>query len=97
MARSLRVALLHLAPELGALDEWEARTLETGLPLIVCNRTGRGRESHLADSESVIVDRGAKLLALRAPNSTVFTIDCELRDGHIATCEVAAALALTPD
>ena len=81
----------------GPNGEWEARSLETGLPLIVCNRTGRGRESHLADSESVIVDRGERLLALRAAKSTVFNVDCELRDGHIATCEVAAAIALEPE
>lgn len=83
--------------EWGPNGEWEARTLETGLPLIVCNRTGRGRESQLADSESVIVDRGEKLLALRAPGSTLFAVDCELSDGHIAKCEVAAAVALEPE
>src|SRR6266550_4954108 len=52
--------------EWGPNGEWEARTLDTGLPLIVCNRTGRDNESHMSDAESVIVDRGAKLLTLRS-------------------------------
>ncbi len=72
----------------GPNGEWEARTLETGLPMIVCNRTGRDGESDMRDAESVIVDRGVKLLALRSPDSTVFVVDCLLRDGHI----VAATL-----
>jgi predicted amidohydrolase len=74
----------------GPNGEWEARTLETGLPMIVCNRTGRDGESQMIDAESVIVDRGIKLLALRSPESTVFVVDCLISDEHIVTCEVAA-------
>jgi 5-aminopentanamidase len=77
--------------EWGPNGEWEARTLDTGLPMIVCNRTGRDGESHMIDAESVIVDRGLKLLTLRSPHSTVFVADCRIRDGHIATCDLMAA------
>jgi predicted amidohydrolase len=80
----------------GPNGEWEARTLETGLPLIVCNRSGHGQEAHMVTSESVIVDRGKKLLALRAPESTLFIVDCELSDGHIASCELAASIRIEP-
>jgi predicted amidohydrolase len=74
----------------GPNGEWEARTRESGLPLIVCKRTGREGASHMVGAESVIVDRGAKLLTLRATESTVFVVECDLDHGHIASCELAA-------
>ena len=80
--------------EWGPSGEWEARTLDTGLPLIVCNRTGRDGESQMIDAESVLVDRGVKLLTLRSPDSTVFVVDCLIRAGNIATCEVVATAAV---
>lgn len=58
--------------------------------MIVCNRTGRDGESDLTGSESVIVDRGTKLLTLRAASSTVFMVECELADGCIVSCELVA-------
>jgi hypothetical protein len=64
--------------------------------MIVCNRTGCDHESQLFDSESVVVDRGEKLLTLRAPESTVFIVDCQLSDGHIAKCELLESTVLRP-
>jgi predicted amidohydrolase len=81
--------------EYGPNGEWEARTQETGLSMIVCNRTGRDGQSQLIEAESVIVDRGVKLLALRSPDSTVFVVDCLLRERHIVTCEVVATVSVT--
>jgi predicted amidohydrolase len=81
--------------EWGPKGEWEARTLDTGLPLIVCNRTGRDKESQMVDAESVIVDRGVKLVTLRSPDSTVFVVECVISDGHIASCGLAASVGLT--
>jgi hypothetical protein len=80
----------------GPNGEWEARTLGTGVPLMVCNRSGRGQESRMAESESVVVDHGTKLLTMSAPDSTVFLVDCQFVDGHIFTCELAASLSLRP-
>jgi 5-aminopentanamidase len=82
--------------EWGPKGEWEARTLDTGLPMIVCNRTGCDHDTQLFDSESVVVDRGEKLLTLRAPEATAFIVDCRLRHGHIANCELIKAVALRP-
>jgi predicted amidohydrolase len=79
----------------GPNGEWEARTLETGLPLIVCNRTGHDGASHMDDAENVIVDRGIKLLRLRAAESTVFVVKCEIDHGHIASCELVATAVVT--
>jgi hypothetical protein len=49
----------------------------------------------MVDAESVIVDRGVKLLTLRSPDSIVFVVDCLISDGHIASCELAASVGLT--
>jgi 5-aminopentanamidase len=76
--------------EWGPNGEWEARTLETGLPLIVCNRSGRDGESQMSDAESVIVDRGVKLLRLRSADSRVSVVEYRMDDGHVAACEVVA-------
>lgn len=81
--------------EWGPNGEWEARTLDTGLPMIVCNRTGRDGASDMANAESVIVDRGVKLLTLRSADSTLFIVECLIHDGHIATCEVVATTPVT--
>jgi predicted amidohydrolase len=83
--------------EWGPKGEWEARTLDTGLPMIVCNRTGRDGESHMIDAASIVADRGEKLLTLRAPDSTVFILDCIFSGGRLATCELGASLALEPE
>jgi 5-aminopentanamidase len=80
--------------EWGPKGEWEARTLDTGLPMIVCNRTGCDHESQLLESESVVVDRGEKLLTLRATESTAFIVNCRLRQGHIAKCELITSIVL---
>jgi predicted amidohydrolase len=82
--------------ECGPKGEWEARTLDTGLPMIVCNRTGRDHDTQLFGSESVIADRGEKLLTLRATESTVFMVDCHFSDGHIAKCELRESTVLRP-
>ena len=82
--------------EWGPKGEWEARTLDTRLPMIVCNRTGCDHDTQLFDSESVVVDRGEKLLTLRASESTVFIVDCQFSDGHIAKCELTESTVLRP-
>jgi N-carbamoylputrescine amidase len=78
----------------GPSGEWEARTLDSGLPLIVCNRTGRDGESLMIEAESVVVDRGVKLLTLQSADSTVFVVDCLIRDGHFSSCEVVATASV---
>jgi predicted amidohydrolase len=83
--------------EWGPKGEWEARTLDTGLPMIVCNRTGCDRESQLFGSESVVVDRGEKLLTLHARESTAFVVNCSLRHGRMAKCELLTSTALRPE
>lgn len=75
----LLVSAAAWAPGLhGPSGEWEQCTRDTGLPLLVCNRTGRDRVLDFTLGESVIVKDGERLLALQAPGSTVFTVDWDL-------------------
>jgi 5-aminopentanamidase len=74
--------------EWGPHGEWEARSAETGLPVIVCNRTGVDGRRQLAGSESAVVDDGERILTMRAPDSTGFILDCRLRAGRMTGCTV---------
>jgi predicted amidohydrolase len=96
-ARLLVSAAAWWPGEWGPKGEWEARTLDTGLPMIVCNRTGCDHQTQLFDSESVVVDRGEKLLTLRTRESTAFIVSCSLRHGRIAKCELITSTVLRPD
>ena len=69
----------------GPNGEWEQCTLDTGLPLLVCNRTGPDRTLDFTRAESVIVKDGQRLLALRAERSAVFTIEWDLQTQTLAT------------
>jgi hypothetical protein len=46
--------------------------------MLVCNRTGRDRVVDFTPGESVVVKNGARLLALHALDSTIFTVDWDL-------------------
>lgn len=59
----------------GPNGEWERCTLDTGLPLLVCNRTGSDQTMSFSEAESVVLKDGRRLLSLRSERSAVFTID----------------------
>jgi predicted amidohydrolase len=69
----------------GPNGEWEQCTLDTGLPLLVCNRTGPDQTMSFVEAESVIVAGGRKLLSLRSERSAVFTIDWDASAQGLAT------------
>lgn len=77
------------APGLHGPDgEWEQCTRETGLPLLVCNRTGPDRTLDFAEAESVVVQDGRRLLSFRSPRSALVSVDWDLetqtlvKEGH---------------
>lgn len=55
--------------------EWEARSLETGLPLIVCNRAGRDRTLDFTGAESIVAIAGHRILSARPDRSVILTCD----------------------
>lgn len=72
----LLVSAAAWAPGLHGPDgEWEQCTRDTGLPLMVCNRTGSDRILDFRPGSTVVVKDGGRLLDLTAPDSTVFLLD----------------------
>jgi predicted amidohydrolase len=69
----------------GPNGEWEQCTLDTGLPLLVCNRTGPDQTMSFVEAESVVVAGGRKLLSLRSERSAVFMIDWDASAQGLAT------------
>jgi predicted amidohydrolase len=59
----------------GPNGEWEARTRETGLPLIVCNRTGAEQTLSFWKAPSLVVKNGERLLSHTSDRSAVLTFD----------------------
>jgi N-carbamoylputrescine amidase len=59
----------------GPNGEWEQRTHETGIPLIVCNRTGAEKTLDFWKAPSLVVQNGARLLAHTSKKSAVLTFN----------------------
>ena len=69
------VSSANWAPgQYGPAGEWEACSASTGLPLIVCNRTGVGRTLDFRGAESVVICEGTRRLVLTSEEPTVFLI-----------------------
>ncbi|HJT20053.1 MAG TPA: carbon-nitrogen hydrolase family protein [Nitrospira sp.] len=59
----------------GPNGEWEERTRETGLPLIVCNRTGAEKTLGFWKAPSLVVKDGKRLLSHVSDRSAVLLLD----------------------
>ena len=66
---------------MGPGDVWERRSGETGLPLIVNNRTGREPELDFSFGESAVVTRGERLFSFSTSQSRVYYVDWDRREG----------------
>lgn len=63
----------------GPDGEWEARSAETGLPVIVCNRTGvEDGELDYRKAESVVAQDGRRLLEATSESSVVLHFDWDM-------------------
>jgi 5-aminopentanamidase len=71
----------------GPNGEWERCTHDTGLPLIVCNRTGPDKTLDFRQAESVVAKDGQRLLSLSSARSAVFTIEWDVKTQTLATQE----------
>jgi len=84
----LLVSSAAWAPGLhGPNGEWERCTRDTGLPLLVCNRTGRDRTLDFTKAESVVVRNGRRLLSMSSEQSVIFIIAWDLKTQHLITTE----------
>lgn len=59
----------------GPNGEWEDRSRETGLPLIVCNRTGAESTLDFWKAPSLVVKNGERLLSHTSDRSVILTVD----------------------
>ncbi len=84
----LLVSSAAWAPGLhGPNGEWERCTRDTGLPLLVCNRTGPDKPLDFRQAESVVAKDGQRLLSLSSARSAVFAIEWDLQTQTLATTE----------
>lgn len=75
----IMISAANWAPGLyGPSGEWERSTTDTGLPLIVCNRTGVGRSLDFTESESAVVKNGNKLFSMTSAEPAVFMLDWQM-------------------
>lgn len=66
--------------ECGPGDSWERCSAATGLPVWVCNQTGRGETLDFSQAESAVVAGGEKRLAYSGPGAVLlFDWDCAQR------------------
>ena len=63
----------------GPDGEWEARSADTGLPIMVCNRSGiEDGELDYRKAESVVAQQGRRLLEATCEQSVVLTFDWDM-------------------
>ena len=59
--------------------EWEQRTVDTGLPIMVCNRSGgEGEDLDYRQAESVVAQNGRRLLTGTCDRSVVLSFDWDM-------------------
>jgi predicted amidohydrolase len=81
----LLVSSAAWAPGLhGPNGEWERCTRDTGLPLLVCNRTGPDKTLDFRQAESVVAKDGKRLLSLSSARSVIFAIEWDVRTQTLA-------------
>ncbi|AII59702.1 carbon-nitrogen hydrolase [Dehalococcoides mccartyi CG4] len=56
-------------------ERWKKRTVETGLPLWVCNRTGREKQVDFTQARSVVVEDGVEKLVYIGEKSAMLVFD----------------------
>ena len=62
----------------GPNGEWEQRSIDTGLCLFVCNRTGEDETVTFWEAESLIIKNGKRLLSHKSKKSAILTFDWDL-------------------
>ena len=65
----------------GPDGEWERRTLDTGLPIMVCNRSGVEKEElDYSRAESVVAQDGKRLMSAWSEDTVVLSFDWDLEN-----------------
>ncbi|WP_209120960.1 carbon-nitrogen hydrolase family protein [Alkalihalobacillus sp. BA299] len=64
----------------GPEGEWEQRSIDTGLPLFVCNRTGEDKSVSFWEAESSVIKNGRRLLTHYSKQSSLLTFEWDLEN-----------------
>ena len=62
----------------GPSGEWERCSQETGLTMLVCNRTGMDRPLDFRNAESAVISNGRRLHTLTSEFPAIFLVDLDL-------------------
>ncbi|MDQ0243223.1 putative amidohydrolase [Bacillus fengqiuensis] len=71
----------------GPNGEWEQRSIDTGLPLFVCNRTGEDETVTFWEAESLIIKNGKRLLSHKSLYSGILTFDWNLEEMDLISAD----------
>lgn len=84
----LLVSAAAWAPGLhGPEGEWERCSHVTGLPLLVCNRTGMDLKLNFTGAESVVAKEGRRLLSFTAERSAMLVVQWDLEAQDFASSD----------
>jgi predicted amidohydrolase len=62
----------------GPNGEWESRSIETGIPFFVCNRTGEEKSLKFWNAESSLIVEGKRIFSFKDINSNLLIFDWDL-------------------
>ncbi|MGO4889178.1 carbon-nitrogen hydrolase family protein [Anaerobacillus sp. MEB173] len=71
----------------GPTGEWEQRSKETGLPLIVCNRTGEDKTVTFWEAESLVINNGQRLLSHKSSRSAILSFEWDMEKMELLSNE----------
>ncbi|OLS35076.1 carbon-nitrogen hydrolase family protein [Alkalihalophilus pseudofirmus] len=71
----------------GPNGEWEARTIDTGLPMFVCNRTGEDETVTFWEAKSLVIEHGIHLLAHHSRESAILLFDWDFDKRELLSTE----------
>lgn len=71
----------------GPNGEWEARTMDTGLPMFVCNRTGADETVTFWEAKSLVIEKGVHLLAHHSRESAILLFDWDFDKRELLSTE----------
>ena len=71
----------------GPNGEWEQRSLDTGLPLFVCNRTGEDETVSFWEAESLVIKNGKRMLSHKSTQSAILTFEWNLENMDVTSSD----------
>lgn len=71
----------------GPNGEWEQRSIDTGLPVFVCNRTGEDETVAFWEAESMVLKDGKRLLSHKSRQSAIVTFDWDVEKMNVLSSE----------